>query len=437
MDIWSVLGDEVATLEWIQFQPHRSSVRGLSVEWTPVKAAKAISGLPQLCWADNTPWREANLWALERATGQEVTLKTVAAGMTALHAYAKWLESTDAKWWDFPLKKSGRCLVRYRKALIDSRDKGELAPSTVSERMAVVVQFYRWLNSTALLSTDGPIWQERTVGVHLTDAVGFTRTVAVRTTDLSIPNRKAPGERLEDGLLPVSVTDRTSILVAAKKHASEELFLMLTTGFFSGARLGTIADLRIGTLERAAPDPATPELMRISVGPGADPPVHTKRGVSGHIHITKANLEALREYFYSTRRLKRQASAKAEHRDLIFLTRFGNPYVNRGSDKSSALNVEMHTFRKLASPLGLPALRHFHFHQSRCTFATELARLAIKACGAINALHIVKVFLLHKHESTSMRYIKFVENAPAKERAADAFTRDFLGAIAGQRIIAP
>lgn len=189
----------MATLEWIDHRPHRALVSEAGVQWVPVSAAKVIRGLPQLCWKTGVPWREANLWALERATEQEVRLKTVHAGMTALHAYAKWLEAADVHWWDFPLKKSGRCLVRYRKALIESRDCGDLAPSTASQRMAVVVQFYRWLNSTALLSSDGPMWRERLISIHLTDTVGFTRTISVRSTDLAIQNRKAPGDRLEDG----------------------------------------------------------------------------------------------------------------------------------------------------------------------------------------------------------------------------------------------
>lgn len=277
------------------------------------------------------------------------------------------------------------------------------------------------------------MWRERTIGIRLTDPVGFTRTIMVASTDLAITNRRAPGYRLEDGLLPVSIEHREEITEFAKKYASEELFLMLTTGFATGMRLGTLADLKIQSLERAVPDPSSPELFRIAVGPGADPPVHTKGGVTGQIHITRANLEALREYFYSARRLKRQALAKPQNSDLLFLTRFGNPYAERGSDKSPAINVAMHSLREKGKSQGLKVLRHFHFHQTRCTFATELARLAISAAGAINALAIVKEFLLHKNEASSLRYIKFVEQTPAKVEAANAFTREFLGAMAPHR----
>lgn len=422
----------MARLESIRYVPHRSKVVDGRIEWNPVRNGRTIEGLPQIIWSDATPWREANLWACERATSRDVELKTVQSNMAALHGYANWLEATGTNWWDFPPKKADRCLVRYRGALIDARNEGNIAPSTAAQRMASVIRFYRWLYGTGLISPAWPMWKDRSIGIHLTDRVGFERTILVNSTDLAIPNRRAPGERLEDGLLPVSAHDRDDILAFAKESASEELFLMLTSGFFSGMRLGTIADLKIKTLERAVPDPATPELFRLAVGPGADPPVHTKFGVTGHVWITRAHLDELRNYSFSVRRLKRQGKAAPENRDIVFLTRFGNTYAMRGSDKSSAINVEMHALRKWGVASGMADLRHLHFHQSRCTFATELARLAIRAGGAINAIAIVMEAMLHKDEATAFRYIKFVEKTPMKEEAANAFTRDFLGLIKGR-----
>ena len=420
----------MATLESIAYSPHRAVLTGDKVEWRPVKHGKEITALPQVFWNNCTPWREANLWALERATSKDVDIKTVQSGLTALHAYANWIETTAAEWWSFPLRKADRCLVRYRKTLIDARDRGDLAPSTATQRMAAVIQFYRWLYGSGLISPQWPMWTERVIGIRLVDPVGLHRTIAVTTTDLSIRNRKAHGEGLEDGLLPVSTKDRDAILEFAQANASKELFLMLSIGFFTGMRLGTLADLKIQSLERAAPDPATPELYRLAVGPGSCPPVHTKGGVTGHVYITRAHLDALREYAFSPRRLKRQMQAAPEDRHHLFLTRFGNRYAGRGSNKSPAINVELHALRNSTAAKNLKALREFHFHQTRCTFGTELARLAIAHAGTINALQIVKEFLLHKREASTLRYIKFVEKTPAKEAAANAFTRDFLGLIA-------
>jgi integrase len=295
--------------------------------------------------------------------------------------------------------------------------------------MSVAVQFYRWIYTSGLISPATTMWNERRVGIRITDAFGLERTVHVKSTDLAIPNRKAPGARLEDGLLPLSVRDRDALLEFAAHNASEELQLMLAIGFFSGMRIGTIADLKIQTLDRATPDPASPGLFRLAVGPGAHPPVHTKGGVTGQIYITSPLLNALRTYFYSTRRLKRQSITQEADRDLVFLTSRGNRYAQHRADKSSAINVEVHALRKRGREAGLEVLRTFHFHQSRATYATELARLAISVAGPINAIALVREALLHKNESTSLQYIKFIETSPAKEKANNAFSEAFLGLI--------
>ncbi len=423
----------MARLESINLTPHRSIVTEGRVRWTAVVHGHVIKGLPQLFWANGSPWREANLWFMERACNRDVDLKTVQAKATCLHAYANWLEASGNAWWDFPARKEHRCLVRYRGALVEARDKSELAPSTVTQRMRVIIGFYRWLRVTGLLSPDWPMWLERTVGIHLTNSFGLERTLVVTTTDLSIPNRSRPGERLEDGLLPISAADRNRILDFARDQASEEFFLLLTSGFFTGMRLQTLTDLKIQTLINAIPDPADQNLYRLAVGPGASPSVATKFGVTGQVWITKDLLDELLRYSYSERRLKREIKASSDCKDLVFLTRFGNSYAERGSDKSVAINVEMHNFRKVALTNGLLTMRDFRFHQTRCTFATELARLAIAAGGGVHAVAIVKEALLHKHESTALKYIKFVEKTPIKQELANSFTKAFLGIISGQQ----
>lgn len=423
----------MATLETIRYVPHRDEITNGRVEWVKAKGRKVIERLPQILWMDHTPWREANLWALQQSTSSRKNIKTVASAMTSIHAYAKWLEKEDVNWWDFPAREADRCLVRYRGALIDARDGGELAPSTAQQRMAVVVRFYRWLWATRLISPEWPMWQDKQVGVRITDTFGFERTLMMTSTDLAIPNRKAIGDGLEDGLLPVSVANRNVILAFASSHASEELALMLRLGFRTGMRLGTITDLKIGSLERAVPDPSFPTWYRLAVGPGAHPPVHTKFGVTGQIWIEEGDLQMLKDYAFSSRRLKRQALAKPEYRENVFLTRFGGRYGAEGADMSRSLNVEIGRLRNKGVAAGHSVFRTFHFHQSRCTFATELARVAIRHGGVNVAIQLVKQALLHKNESTTIKYIRFVEKSAVMAEAADAFTQSFLGLLDTRR----
>jgi integrase len=425
----------MARLETVRFQPHRATVDvdNNRLRWTPVKSGNTIARLPLIFWSTGLPWREANIWLTQAATEGDVDISTVESRASSLLFYAQWLESTKSKWWDFPKIKANRCLVRYRGNLIKLRRNGTLAPSTISQRMNVAIRFYRWLHENLLLSSEWPIWEDRTIGICIKDTFGFERSITVVTTDLSIPNRRLTNERLEDGMIPLHPDDRDEALKLAREHASEELFLMLNLGFFTGMRIGTIADLKIQTLERAVRDPLGDNFFRLAVGPKAAPPVATKFGVQGQIPIAKIILDEVLTYTSSATRMKREAVAGRENKDLVFLTRQGNSYCRNGSQSSNAINVEMHNFRKLAVKYDVPAIATLHFHQSRCTFATELAKLAIRVGGSMFSLSIVKEFLLHRNESTSLRYVKFVEKTPLMENAANAFTQVFLNFLSNIR----
>ncbi|ERW50966.1 hypothetical protein Q030_01476 [Pseudomonas aeruginosa BWHPSA017] len=258
----------MATLEHVHFVPHYL-VRGENaVAYSPSSSRPSIEGLPQIFWADYAPWREANLWAVERATTGDASLKTVASNLNGLLHYAKFLESRDLQWFEFPARKADRCLVLYRGALIKMRDAGQISPSTASEYMRNCIMFYRWVRHRELLAPHVQLWRDKPYVLKYFDQVGFERSISGTTTDLSIPNRKRPGQTLEDGLLPVSETDRDSILDFAAENATPELYLMLALGFFTGMRLGSICDLKIQALEHAVPDPSADGLLRLAVGPG-------------------------------------------------------------------------------------------------------------------------------------------------------------------------
>jgi len=417
----------MASLELIQYRLQRVELKDGSLQWKEQKRAR-IKKLPQIVWEDNSTWAEANLWALDQATASKRDLKTVRSNMAHLLGYAKWLEAESIDWWHFPERESERCLSRFRGALVAARNNGELAPSTASQRMASVIRFYKWMQSRRLISPEWPMWEQRFVGIKLTNPFGLEHTMRVASTDLSIPNRTVAGAiQLEDGLLPVSVSAMKEILTLADCSSTEELSLMLRIGFFTGLRIGSITDLKIQTLHNAT---IVPEVgwNRLAVGPGARPPVSMKFSVSGSVPIPEELLETLVSYSMSTRRLKRQALARPEDQDLLFLTRYGNSY---SGEDSRAVNVEMSRLRSAGKRQGIKVLRGFHFHRTRATFATELMRVSLKFMPVADAIQFVREACLHRDESTTMKYIKFIEANKAMSEAADAFTSMFMGLARG------
>lgn len=420
----------MAKIERVRFVPH-VVLPSEGKTFYCSSSRPAIEGLPQIFWANNKPWQEANLWAVERATSSRASLKTVSSNMNGLLNYANFLEARSVSWFHFPARKSERCLVIYRGFLVKLRSSGAISPATASEYMRNCIMFYRWVKENKLLGERISLWREFPYAFSFFDSHGFHRTIAGSTTDLGVPNRKRPGIRLEGNLLPVSPADRESILDFISTNGSRELYLMLATGFFTGMRLGSICDLKITALVQAVADPYAPGLLKLAVGPGAHPPIHTKFNVTGHVWIPKALRDELLEYTATLRRSLRQAKAKEENRDLVFLTRFGNSYGILKSNQSSAVNVEMSAIRKKANQQGIEVLRNFRFHQTRCTFGTELARLALAiSSDAALVIAIVSDALLHgpNSEATTFKYIRFVQTLPVKQALADRFMAAFSGA---------
>lgn len=409
----------MARLESINYVPHRAVVTERKVEWARVPCAQPLSGLPQIFWKDGTPWPEANHWALDKVRSMGVKLNTIQSLMAHLHKYADWLEEELVDWRHFPIRKSDRALLRFRGALIQARDQGFLSPSTATARMRAVIQFYRHCVIHNFVSKEAPKWQEKPIVVRYFDAAGFERSLLRFSTDISIPNRARPGLTLEDGLLPITAYHQNQLLRFTSENVSEELHLMLMTGFFTGGRIGTLTTLRVENLENATPDPKGSGMWHIPVGPGTG--VATKFDVKGTLHIPDQLMQILKRYAYSPRRLKRQEKAAKEHNANLFLTRFGKPY------KPSAVTREMVDLRRNATKSGLKFMQKFHFHQTRATFGTWLMSIALEVTSVKAAIEFVRDAMLHKHESTTMRYITFLEHTKAKIEVANAFSEAFLG----------
>jgi len=422
----------MASLELIHYIPHRAVV-GVDgqVTWERDRGCRPVENLPQVFWRDGTPWSEVNLWAHQRATTGKTDIKTVQANLGHLHKYAEWIELQEVDWRHFPMLERERVLIRWRKHLIELRDKlGLLAPSTTTQRMNATIHFYRYARAQGLIGRDSPMWQERQVVHRFHDAHGFERTMLLSSTDLAIPNRARHGLRLEDGLLPLTRDHMHDLLRFTEqgRNASRELHLMLLVGFYSGARIETITDLKRGTLENAVADPEVPGIVYLAVGPGHRPFVATKFDVQGRIMMPDWLFNALLAYASDPNRLKREALAPPDNKDLLFLTRFGHRYADRESSSGTAVGRAMVDLRKKASNAGLKFAKHFHFHMTRATFGTWLtSTLLERGYNTKAVLTFVSNAMLHRNIETTLKYIKFIEQTPIKIEVANEFTESFLG----------
>ncbi|WP_198030609.1 tyrosine-type recombinase/integrase [Alcanivorax jadensis] len=386
--------------------------------WVVDSTQTEIPDCPQIFRMDGEPWIEANVYAVQRLEAGK-NIETVNALMNHLRDYAEFLEVENLDWRHFPQKKRQRCLVRYRGNLIERRDDGCLSPSTATARMSSVVAFYRWARREGLIDRKN-LWEDQQKIIRRHTLIGLPRTLAVTSSDLAIPNRKRPGDSVEDGLLPLSDSARKTLLAFLNRQGMTELYLMFVIGFFTGARIETIRTLRLLTLDSARSDPSIPNLQRVPVGPPT--PVKTKFRVSGDLLFPLPVIHLLQKYATSARRLARQAKADDEDRTLLFLTTRGRKY------EDGSFTRLMSELRKNLVKSGLGEFERLKFHQTRATFGSQLMRLCIETMAHTDdAIVFVRDAMLHKNEATTWKYVKFVQNEPIKEKLADEFFDFFSG----------
>ncbi|MBL1321456.1 MAG: site-specific integrase [Methylophaga sp.] len=366
-------------------------------------------------WSDGEPWMEALIYLSEKRSKST----SIRSNAYDLMAYADWLEENNIHWLHFPIKIEERCLDRFRGYLIYSASGISGVPS---RRMNAVVNFYKWVKARGLIDKQVKMWDDQQVAVTFFNSTGFQRTAAVWTTNLRIPYRKSNINAVESGLLPLSVGDRDALLNYLKDNPSDQnivLHAFFCLGFFTGARVGSIRTIRIENIKNAMPDKTDSRIMLIAAGPGTG--IETKFGVHGYLRFLKPVYDFILDYAETNfTRLERQAKALNENKSLVFLTKDGKPY-GEGS-----INTAISDFRKALIRDGLTQFHDLKFHQSRATCGTELAREFMKY-GDSYAIEHVRDWLMHKNESTSWTYIKFLKKSKAAQKANDEFIRQFLG----------
>lgn len=302
---------------------------------------------------------------------------------------------------------------------------GSIRPSTATARMRAVIQFYRHADAHGFVNRQSPMWQDNSVVISYFDPHGFKGAMSRVTNELTIKNNPRHGVRLEDGLTPFSLKYMNELLDYLKKEESDELNLMWHLGFFTGARIGTITTLRVHNIEGSMEDTELPGFYRVNVGPGTG--VATKFDMQGALLLPNFLLKSLRRYIYSNGRLARQdlahKSGAPENRSLLFLTMRGNPY------SESTFTRLMTDLRRRAVMAGLRYMENVKFHQSRCTYGTSTMRVALQYMREDDAIAFVMKNMMHKHEATTLRYVKFDQRAGAAEKVANAFTALFSGVL--------
>lgn len=386
------------------------------VEWSEEETSEEIC-IPQVFFANGEPWKSVNYYVLQLYQSfQWSSLKTVLSQINHLNAYSIWLENNNIDWKQFPVTEKNRCIYIYRGVLIEQRNSDGLAASTVKHRINAVINFYKWLYENKLYTTR--IWKDNSEEFNELDKPNFERTIETSLKKLYIPNRKRIGVCLEDGVVPITSKSRSILINELFKSGKKELYLMHKIAFYTGARSETIRTMQISSLDNVMIDKKTNEIVYMRVGPPTK--VKTKFDVQGFLIFPAVLIKELLEYAYSIRSLGRRELATDDKKSYLFLTSRGNPY------SETSFTKEISDMRGFLIKQGHREFSHFKFHQTRATYGSMLMQFALSAYpSTATAVGFVRNAMLHKHESTTWRYVKFLESENIKEKLADEFFNFF------------
>jgi integrase len=204
----------------------------------------------------------------------------------------------------------------------------------------------------------------------------------------------------------------------AKKHCSEEFALALEVGFFSGLRIGSIISLHDGTLSAATPSPTFEKHWEIPVGPHHG--VSTKNDVNYWAVVPDFTMRKLTNYAEGERRRYRR-NLQTEKSSQIFLNKFGRPLT------TTSWQEQMTNLRNAAALEQLD-LRHFYFHCTRATFGTILLghMLSNPTVPTQQALKTLKRVMGHAKESTSLTYVKWLDEHDALATLIDDYGQSLM-----------
>jgi integrase len=287
--------------------------------------------------------------------------------------------------------------------------------------MNSVLAFYRWASANGYAEPRAKLFDDKKKTISFFDKVGFSRSMSVTSSELSIPNRARTGVRLEDGLTPINESNAKILMSHLANHRNYELYLMHKVALMTGCRHETVTTLNIDALRNAYPDATFPELMRVKVGPGTG--VQTKSDVSGEVYFSAELITELNDYFASPEAILRRSKAKDALQKTVFLTSRGNRYTNQ------TFGTLLHRLRSELIEADYTQFGRFKFHQLRATFGTMLMRAALGALSdsQASAIEFVRDAMLHKDESTTWKYIKFIEKEPIEEAFLETLWKMFTG----------
>lgn len=397
----------------------------------------SFCNFPIIVLANSKTWAEATLFFLEKLKQiplpESSTLRSLAYD---LKAFRTWIDDEKLDYCDVSARhRLALPTYKFMRYLRDLIKNEELENSTACRRMGVVVQFYRWLQSTGKVIKK-PLWKEtrRTISNHTETGIISQEYI---TTDLvkTLRKTKLPKiftKTIQDGeaLRPLSLKEIGAVRNHLVKIGNIEMELAFEIALTTGARIQTVFTLRKENFTKT--NSKKSKLNRIAIG--GNSPVKSKYSKEHVLLVPEKIMERMRIYLKSERYLLRVKASKHErdnpNDEYAFLTKYGNAYYLAKDDPNLKLygtipdggSVRSFIGSTLQSRLKLNGQNFpLKFHDLRATFGVHLVELRRRelffdpSISAVAKQNVNYLFLLnyvrermgHSSLAVTERYLTF------------------------------
>ncbi|RBP30730.1 phage integrase family protein [Marinobacter pelagius] len=428
---------------------------------------RLIRNFPMIFKDSGEPWDLGNLYLqryfYEAAKTSEPSIKTLHSKAKHLSAYLRWIESMQKVGHNihdlhFPEDPDDRVTYVYKRYLQNLLRKTPqvIGLSTVKERMSQVIQLYRkaleWgLVEESLIENDP--FKEFSVSVRYINSKGIQAIMSAVTTDISFRVSNSQDDDpnvIQDGdnLIPLNLNDQAILLESISNYGNRVFELMAHTALRTGARLQSIATLRISDLRdlsRKKPNKYGEVILSIGAGCLTDLKGEMKYGKRSSLFFPVDLVIELLGYADSdSAKEKRKHSFYGEcDENYLFLNTEGRPFytshkeLKDRSDPSyskrlslqdrvdfpiaegQAINTLMNRLKEFIGAQH-PDFRDFKFHDLRATYGMNFMRNWINAGKNPNVgVGQLKVRLGHSSIQTTYQYLNYASEVEEINKLED------------------
>lgn len=380
----------------------------------PLNRKIKLSGFPTFYSESGEYLQPVNLWLNFLVNVRRA--KNINSNVRAIKRYWNFLESNDLSWDHFPKQKSLKPTYRFKNDdLLLSARNGALQLSTAATYISHIVGFYKWAGHEGLIqfSEDSKPFEMELAQISNSGPLRFiNRNLFVSSTDLRIRN---PRKNFEQQLCPFT-KDEIRTFFQIIRSFTDEFLLHQLLQFQCGLRM---EEACFYPLDLVFNPSASETRFDVEIGPHIGIP--TKYGKIRTIEVPASLMKKMYLYSISSRRATRQK--KQPDTKTLLLNQHGLPMT--------PINVTQHYVkaRKEYKEVTGRSLNH-RPHDARATYGTYRLASLLEHLQPLDAMTLVMGWMGHRHESTTWRYLRYLNKEKLNSNAIsmmDIFLEEALG----------